>query len=214
MEETVIEQEQTKPMNAYEETLKSLLGDEGVAVSDWLNKNTTNEEFYEQPMNIYRQERLLIHHAIGMYNTMTKLSKVLFSVSENGKWVYKSPYSAEDYARVALYHVLGNIAKFKREKRNKKDEAGKWQEVVVWAYNENRPTYGTDAEQAMLIINEIFNEYGISPLSRDVEVAILNIAGIWDNPTRGGLFPTIYGQNQLALLANLADTADNYLIKE
>lgn len=209
-----MEKDNTIQDNAYIKTLQMWLGDEGQAVADWITANTTNEDFLEQPMNIHQQERLLTDHAIGMLDKMTKISKVLFSVQEDGKWVYKSPYTNEDYARVALYHVLGNIAKFTKQKRNKKDENGKWQEVVVWGYNEKRPTYGTDGEQAILILRDIWMEYGLDPLSREVEVAILNIAGIWDNPLRGGLYPTIYGQNQLALIAHLADTADNFFIEK
>lgn len=195
---------------AYITTLVDWLGEEGQAVAEWLDENTTDVEFFEQPMNVYQQDRLLIEHAIGMLDKLTKLSKTFFSVQQDGVWIYKSPYSQKDYARVALYHILGSINKFRKEKRNRKDENGRWQEVIVWAYNEDRITYGTDGEQAILVLKDIWAEKGLFPLSREVEVAILNIGGIWDNPLRGGVYPAIYNQNQLALLAHLADTADNF----
>ncbi|MDR2091118.1 MAG: hypothetical protein LBP62_05645 [Clostridiales bacterium] len=194
--------------NAYIKTLETWLGDEGRAVADWLNANTTNEEFIEQPINIHQPERYLIDHALGMLDKITKLSKVFFSVSEDGKWVYKSPYTNADYARVALYHILGSIAKFRRGKRNKKDATGKWQEVVMWEYNDDKVAYGTDGETAIFVLRDIWAEYGLEPLSRDVEVAILNIEILWDNPLRSGAAIKLYGQNSLALLAHTANFLD------
>lgn len=190
----------------YDKTLESFLGDEGRAVSDWLSNNTANGEFYDQPMHIQNQDQMLIEHAVNMLDKMIRLSKVLFSKQDNsGAWVYNSPFTKEDMARVSLYHVLGRIGKYVREIRNKKID-GKWVEVEQWVYNENAPVYGTDSAKSILILHEIWQEYGLDPLTREVETALLNIEGVWENPTKSGLYPTIYKQNQLALLTHIAYT--------
>lgn len=197
--------------NFYFNYLIETLGDEGKAVVSWLSHHTTNEEFLSQPVNLYQQERLLIDHAVSMHSSIVKLAKVAYSKQVEGQWVFDSPYSLEDYARVALYHILGRINKFKRERRNKKNAEGKWEEVIVWTYNDEKTIYGTDGAEAILVLKDIFAEYGLEPLNREVEIAILNMDGVWENPTKSGMYPQLYKQHPLALLAHLADLMDSYL---
>ena len=193
----------------YQDALKELLGELGEATVEWLNQNTTNEEFYEQPMNIHQQDRFLIEHAISMYNQMTRQSKNLYSKQVDGKWVYEPPHNKDQIAQVALLHVLGSIGKLKKEIRNRKID-GKWQEVEEWWYDENRQIFGNDGQQAMMVINDIVLEHGLEPLDRKVEVAILHMHESPADASRGGMIARIFKSNELCLIAHLADMADTY----
>jgi hypothetical protein len=205
----------------YAATLSKYLGDLGNAVVEWIERNTTNEEFYEQPVNIHQPERLLIDHAVSTFGRLIKESKNEYSVQIDGKWVYSPPFTVEQLAQVSLLHILGNVGKYKREikgfKTDKLTPAGKavWEDRLQWVYNENNNNnFGTDGESALFIIHDITTEYGIEPLDREVELAILHINGIFDNTTKTGFYPKLWKEHPLTLLANHADMKDTYMYKE
>jgi hypothetical protein len=145
-----------------------------------------------------------------MIEQMIKLSKVINSTSINGVYSYFPQYKNDDFARVSLYHILGNIGKFKKEIRNKKID-GRWLEVPTWIYNEKIKIYGTDSQKAVLLIQDIMCKYGLAPIKEEVLIAIMNIRGIWENQSNAGMYPQLYEQSQLALLAYLADLTDTFM---
>jgi hypothetical protein len=196
--------------NIYTKALKQILPDIGEAVCDWLSKNTKDEEFFKQPQNIKTPDRLLIDHAVGTFWWMDTQRTL-----KHGNWEVTTPYSKEDCAKVAFLHILGSIGKFIKEKRNKKIDSN-WKEVEVWVYNEERAVLGDDGYMALKVIDDIWNEYGLDPLTDDVRSAIQYINGIYQNPTMGGLFHSIYDVNFLALLAfnaKMLDSKGHKLVK-
>lgn len=188
----------------YNSALEKRLGQKGSEIIKWLNEHTVDEDFYEQPVNLYQQDKLLIVHAVNMLGMMDKMSKSLFSMKdENGEWKYEPRYSAEEIAMVALLHVFGNIGKYKKEKRNKKID-GSWKEVETWVYNEEQKIYGTDGENAMVRVN------GLIYAPSDVQAAIMHCHERTD-PQAQGMYPRLYKGNQLVLLAQLADKAETFI---
>lgn len=224
-EETIAEtlEGNAKPAieNIYTKALKEYLGDIGTAVIDWLNENTTNEEFYEQPVSIHQPERLLIKHAVSMFDKIVRLSKLVYSkkvstLDDDGnqmgeEWIYKPEYTNEQLAQVALLHVIGGIRKYKKEIKPQKDpKTGRWKDIERWWFDGDRPCYGSDGDQAVAIIQDIFSEYDIAPLDFNVMGAIKHISGVLENPTQSGRYATIWKQNRLALLAHIADMFDTF----
>lgn len=187
----------------YNSALEKRLGQKGAEIIKWLNEQTVDEDFYEQPVNLYQQDKLLIVHAVNMLGMMDKMSKSLFSKrDENGEWKYEPRYSAEEIAMVALLHVFGNIGKYKKEKRNKKID-GSWKEVETWVYNEEQKIYGTDGENALVRVN------GLIYAPSDVQAAIMHCHERTD-PQAQGMYPRLYKENTLVLLAQLADKAETF----
>ena len=188
----------------YNSALEKRLGQKGSEIIKWLNEHTEDEDFYEQPVNLYQQDKLLIVHAVNMLGMMDKMSKSLFSKKdENGEWKYEPRYSAEEIAMVALLHVFGNIGKYKKEKRNKKID-GSWKEVETWVYNEEQKIYGTDGENALVRVN------GLIYAPSDVQAAIMHCHERTD-PQAQGMYPRLYKDNMLVLLAQLADKAETFI---
>lgn len=188
----------------YNSALEKRLGQKGSEIIKWLNEHTEDEDFYEQPVNLYQQDKLLIVHAVNMLGMMDKMSKSLFSKKdENGEWKYEPRYDAEEIAMVALLHVFGNIGKYKKEKRNKKID-GSWKEVETWVYNEEQKIYGTDGENALVRVN------GLIYVPSDVQAAIMHCHERTD-PQAQGMYPRLYKDNMLVLLAQLADKAETFI---
>lgn len=188
----------------YNSALEKRLGQKGAEIIKWLNEHTEDEDFYEQPVNLYQQDKLLIVHAVNMLGMMDKMSKSLFSKKdESGEWKYEPRYSAEAIAMVALLHVLGNIGKYKKEKRNKKID-GSWKEVETWVYNEEQKIYGTDGENALVRVNSLIH------VPADVQAAIMHCHERTD-PQAQGMYPRLYKENLLVLLAQLADKAETFI---
>lgn len=188
----------------YNSALEKRLGQKGAEIIKWLNEQTVDEDFYEQPVNPYQQDKLLIVHAVNMLGMMDKMSKSLFSKKdESGEWKYEPRYSAEEIAMVALLHVFGNIGKYKKEKRNKKID-GSWKEVETWVYNEEQKIYGTDGENALVRVN------GLIYAPSDVQAAIMHCHERTD-PQAQGMYPRLYKDNMLVLLAQLADKAETFI---
>lgn len=188
----------------YNSALEKRLGQKGTEIIKWLNEHTEDEDFYEQPVNLYQQDKLLIVHAVNMLGMMDKMSKSLFSMKdESGEWKYEPRYSSEAIAMVALLHVFGNIGKYKKEKRNKKID-GSWKEVETWVYNEEQKIYGTDGENALVRVN------GLIYVPSDVQAAIMHCHERTD-PQAQGMYPRLYKENLLVLLAQLADKAETFI---
>lgn len=188
----------------YNSALEKRLGQKGAEIIKWLNEQTVDEDFYEQPVNLYQQDKLLIVHAVNMLGMMDKMSKSLFSKKdESGEWKYEPRYSAEAIAMVALLHVFGNIGKYKKEKRNKKID-GSWKEVETWVYNEEQKIYGTDGENALVRVNSLIH------VPADVQAAIMHCHERTD-PQAQGMYPRLYKENLLVLLAQLADKAETFI---
>lgn len=188
----------------YNSALEKRLGQKGAEIIKWLNEHTEDEDFYEQPVNLYQQDKLLIVHAVNMLGMMDKMSKSLFSKrDENGEWKYEPRYGAEEIAMVALLHVFGNIGKYKKEKRNKKID-GSWKEVETWVYNEEQKIYGTDGENALVRVN------GLIYVPSDVQAAIMHCHERTDQQAQG-MYPRLYKDNTLVLLAQLADKAETFI---
>lgn len=187
----------------YNKALEERLGNKGAELVEWLNKHTLDEEFYEQPVNLHQQNKPLIIHAVNMLNMMDKMSKLMFSKkNEDGEWVYEPKYDSEAIATVALLHVFGNIGKYKKEKRSKKIN-GVWEEIETWVYNEEQEICGTDGENALVRLNAMIY------IPQEVQAAIMHCHERTD-PQAQGMYPRLYKQNQLVLLAQLADKAETF----
>lgn len=196
-----------KAKEVYCNFLRTTMGEAGEAIIKWLDANTLDDEFYKQPVSIYQQDKLLIVHAINMFKLMGRLEKVLYGQNDaSGAWQANPPYTIREMAKVALLHVLGNIGKMRKEKRNRKVD-GKWVEVEEWVYNETPPYYGTQGEVALLCLTKALGSEEFRSLGDNVIAAIIHCHE-QNDPQMQAVYAKEYSANQLVLLAQIADKAE------
>ncbi len=114
-------------------------------------------------------------------------------------------YSKESLVIVALFHDLCKIGMYKRDTRNVKNEAGKWEQVPYFRFEEDF-SYGGHGDKSVFLIMEHMK------LSRDEAAAInahMGFAGVQNV----GAVSDVYDKNLLAWMLHVADEAATYIDK-
>lgn len=117
----------------------------------------------------------LARHSVNVYRCL-----VDFLSRERVRNLYKAEFSGESVALVALLHDVCKVDVYKQELRNRKNEAGQWEQVPFYVFDDNLP-YG-HGEKSVYIVS------GFVRLTRQEAMAIrwhMGFSGVEDNNTVG-----------------------------
>lgn len=119
--------------------------------------------------------------------------------------IANAPYSKETITLVALCHDLCKIGFYKKDTRNVKNEAGKWEQVPYFKVEEQF-AYGHGEKSAFLL-------NGFMKLSFEEAQAIRFHMGGFDEAVKGGSYSCghAFEANPLAILLHIADIKASYL---
>ena len=135
----------------------------------------------------------LVQHSVSVYHTMMEKH------FEQGK------DSEESFAICALLHDVCKAQFYKISTRNVKNEAGKWEQVPYFRFEEDF-SYGGHGDKSVFLIMEHMK------LSRDEAAAInahMGFAGVQNV----GAVSDVYDKNLLAWMLHVADEAATYIDK-
>ena len=147
----------------------------------------------------------LVEHSIHVYERLLKLY-ILEKTNPNQPGYY-FPMS-EELESITICGLLHDICKanfYTVEMRNRKNEAGKWEQYPFYVVNDQLP-YG-HGEKSVYIIS------GFMKLTREEAMAIRWHMGGFDESVKGGSFALsgAFSKYRLALLAHLADMEATYI---
>lgn len=114
-------------------------------------------------------------------------------------------YSKETLVVVSLFHDLCKIGTYKRDTRNVKNEAGKWEQVPYFKFEEDF-SYGGHGDKSVFLIMEhmkLTREEAAAINAHMGFAGVQNIAAVSD----------VYDKNLLAWMLHVADEAATYIDK-
>lgn len=117
----------------------------------------------------------LLQHSLNVYDCLKA-----YLDRERVKELYRMDYSEESIAVVALLHDICKIDVYKTYLKNVKNDAGKWEQVECYTFEDNLP-YG-HGEKSVYMVS------GFMRLSREEAMAIrwhMGFSGIEDKNTIG-----------------------------
>ncbi|MDR0986311.1 MAG: HD domain-containing protein [Ruminococcus sp.] len=141
----------------------------------------------------------LCRHSLNVYHCLKD-----YLSRERTKKVYGMDYSEESIAITALLHDICKINFYKKERRNRKNEYGQWEEYDYFAIEDQLP-YG-HGEKSVYIVS------GFMRLSRMEAFAIryhMGFSGIEDKNSIGAALE----QYPLALALSVADMEASYFLE-
>ena len=114
-------------------------------------------------------------------------------------------YDKESRVIAALFHDLCKIGVYKRDTRNVKNEAGKWEQVPYFKFEEDFP-FGGHGEKSVFLIMQHMR------LSKD-EAAAINAHMGFAGAQNITAVSEVYNKNPLAWMLHIADEAATYIDK-
>lgn len=114
-------------------------------------------------------------------------------------------YDKESLVIAALFHDLCKIGVYKRDTRNVKNEAGKWEQVPYFKFEEDFP-FGGHGEKSVFLIMQHMR------LSKD-EAAAINAHMGFAGAQNITAVSEVYNKNPLAWMLHIADEAATYIDK-
>lgn len=136
----------------------------------------------------------LIEHSLDVYNEAKRL-----------KEAYKDVFTIDDESLIiaALLHDLCKVHMYKTEKRNRKNDAGQWEQYDFYIKDE-KLAYGGHGSKSVFIAQQFID------LTVEESVAINSHMGSWDGNKSVG---DAYEMFPLAWLIHVADEAATFLYK-
>jgi hypothetical protein len=141
----------------------------------------------------------LCEHSLNVYHCLKD-----YLSRERTKNVYGMDYTEESIALTALLHDVCKMNFYKKERRNRKNEFGQWEEYDYYSIDDKLP-YG-HGEKSVYIVS------GYMRLSRMESFAIryhMGFSGIEDKNSIGAAFE----QYPLALALSVADMEASYYLE-
>lgn len=114
-------------------------------------------------------------------------------------------YDKESLVIAALFHDLCKIGVYKRDTRNVKNEAGKWEQVPYFKFEEDFPFGGHGEKSVFLIMQHM-------KLSKN-EAAAINAHMGFAGAQNITAVSEVYNKNPLAWMLHIADEAATYIDK-
>jgi hypothetical protein len=141
----------------------------------------------------------LCEHSLNVYHCLCD-----YLSRERTKKVYGMNYSSESVALTALLHDVCKLNFYKKERRNRKNEYGQWEEYDYYGVDDKLP-YG-HGEKSVYIVS------GFMKLSRPEAFAIryhMGFSGTEDKNSIGAAFEMY----PLALALSVADMEASYYLE-
>jgi hypothetical protein len=141
----------------------------------------------------------LCEHSLNVYHCLCD-----YLTRERTKKVYGMNYSSESVALTALLHDVCKLNFYKKERRNRKNEYGQWEEYDYYGVDDKLP-YG-HGEKSVYIVS------GFMKLSRPEAFAIryhMGFSGTEDKNSIGAAFEMY----PLALALSVADMEASYYLE-
>jgi hypothetical protein len=163
---------------------------------------SSNSDFFTAPASTRfhgAYEGGLCEHSLNVYHCLKD-----YLSRERTKTVYGMEYSDESIALTALLHDLCKLNFYKKERRNRKNEYGHWEEYDYYGVEDKLP-YG-HGEKSVYIVS------GYMKLSRMEAFAIryhMGFSGIEDKNNIGAAFELF----PLALALSVADMEASYFLE-
>ena len=136
----------------------------------------------------------LCEHSLNVYDRM---KDVLVAFPE-------IKYNVETVIIVSLFHDLCKVNMYKTEKRNRKNEYGKWEQYDAYTIDE-KFSYGGHGSKSVFILSQFIK------LTPEEAVAINCHMGSWDGNKE---VSNAYEQYPLAWALHVADEAATFIKKE
>jgi hypothetical protein len=141
----------------------------------------------------------LCEHSLNVYHCLCD-----YLTRERTKKVYGMNYSGESVALTALLHDICKLNFYKKERRNRKNDYGQWEEYDYYSVEDKLP-YG-HGEKSVYIVS------GFMKLSRPESFAIryhMGFSGTEDKNSIGAAFEMY----PLALALSVADMEASYYLE-
>lgn len=135
----------------------------------------------------------LVEHSVNVYNELRRLMIAYPEIS----------VSDETVAITSLFHDLCKIDVYKPEKRNRKNEAGQWEQYDSYTFEEKYP-YGGHGSKSVFCVNNFIR------LTWDEAVAINCHMGMSDG---NQAVCKAYEANNFAWLLHVADESATYVLE-
>jgi len=165
---------------------------------DGLLKWLEDSDFYSAPASTKYHDSCpggLVSHSLRVYDEFKRISAAYPEIS----------VSEESAVIVTLFHDLCKVNFYGVEKRNRKNEAGKWESYDAYSVSE-RFCYGGHGSKSVYLVQYFMK------LTPDEAVAINCHMGARD--PNNDYVDRAYEQCHLAWLLHIADEAATYLKKE
>lgn len=159
---------------------------------EWLEKS----DFYTCPASTRFHGNWpggLLEHSLNVYDELKRLLTIYPEVS----------VSDESVAIVSLMHDLCKVNFYSSEKRNRKNEEGKWEQYDAYTIKE-KMVFGGHGSKSMFIVQNFIK------LTPEEAIAINCHMGSWDGNKDVG---NAYEHYPLAWLTHVADEAATYMIE-
>lgn len=135
----------------------------------------------------------LLEHSLNVYD---ELQRILAAYPEI------KPQQAESPAIISLFHDICKVNFYTTEKRNRKNEFGRWESYDAFAVKEQF-CFGGHGSKSVFLIQRFM------PLTDEEAAAVNSHMGAFDNERVGD----VYQQFPLAWALHVADEASTYILE-